>query len=234
MASRQLAASATHLDDYVDVYSRVLSEASRPVVVHWLGEMFDPALAGYWGSDDIDEATTGLLRIITDNADAIDGVKISLLDQAREIDIRRRLPGGVRMYTGDDFDYPTTIEGDETHYSHAFLGAFDLLAPAASAAIQAPDRADVDRFREILVPTVPLARHVFGAPTFFYKTGIVFMAYLNGHQSHFRMVNGLESSRSVVHLAEQFRLANTAGLLEDPQQAARRMANLLKLAGIEQ
>jgi len=234
MASRQLAASATHLDDYVAVYSQILSEASRPVVVHWLGDMFDPALAGYWGSDDIDEATTGFLRIVTDNADTIDGVKISLLDQAREIDIRRRLPAGVRMYTGDDFDYPTTIEGDETHHSHAFLGAFDLLAPAASAAIQALDRDDVDRFREILVPTVPLARHVFGAPTFFYKTGIVFMAYLNGHQSHFRMVNGLESSRSVVHLAEQFRLANNAGLFDDPERAARRMADLLKLAGVTQ
>ena len=232
MASRQLAASTQHSDDYHDVYHRILSESSRPVIVHWLGDMFDPALAGYWGSADLDQATQSFLGIVADNTESIDGVKISLLDKTREIDIRRRLPEGVRMYTGDDFDYPDTIGGDDTHHSDAFLGAFDLVAPAASAAIQALDVNNLDKFHEILAPTVPLSRHVFGTPTFFYKTGVVFMAYLNGHQSHFRMVHGLESARSVVNLTEQFRLADRAGLLDDPETAVARMGRLLALAGI--
>lgn len=234
MASRQLAASAGHTDDYREVYSRILSQSNRTVIIHWLGKMFDPTLAGYWGSDDLDQATESFLAILSDNADKIDGVKISLLDKTREIDMRRRLPDSLRMYTGDDYDYPDTIGGDGTHHSHAFLGAFDVIAPAASAAIQALDRNDTAGFHAILDPTVPLSRHVFGPPTFYYKTGVVFMAYLNGHQSHFRMVHGLESARSVVHLADQFRLADSVGLLDDPELATARMAVVLATVGIDQ
>ncbi len=233
MASRHLAATARGPDDYHHVYGRLLSQVERPVIIHWLGEMFDPALAGYWGSTDPDAATDVFLAMLGDNASKVDGVKISLLDKEREIDVRRRLPSGVRLYTGDDFDYPDTILGDETGFSHAFLGAFDLIAPAASAALQALDAADAAGFGAILAPTVPLSRHVFSTPTFFYKTGVVFMAYLNGHQNHFRMVGGLESARSVVHLARQFVLADKAGLLADPERAASRLAALLAVAGIE-
>lgn len=234
MASRHLAVSAQHADDYREVYSRILDQSNRPVIIHWLGEMFDPALTGYWGSDDLDQATEAFLAILADNADKIDGVKISLLDKPREIGMRRRLPDGLRMYTGDDYDYPDTIVGDGTYHSHAFLGAFDIIAPAASAAIQALDREDTKGFHTILDPTLPLSRHVFGPPTFYYKTGVVFMAYLNGHQSHFRMVHGLESARSVVHLADQFRLADSVGLLHEPDLAAVRMAAVLATAGIDQ
>jgi hypothetical protein len=202
------------------------------VIIHWLGDMFDPALAGYWGSDDLDRATETLLAIVKDYAATIDGVKISLLDQKREIAMRRRFPKGVRMYTGDDFDYPTTIGGDADGYSDALLGIFDVIAPAASAALHALDRGDRAEFQRILAPTLPLSRHVFGAPTRFYKTGVVFAAYLNGHQSHFRMVGGMESARSLPHLAEQFRLMDAAGLLRDPDAAADRMRRVLSVAGV--
>jgi hypothetical protein len=233
MASRQLAAAAHSVEDYAQVYSRVLAGVSRPVIVHWLGDMFDPALAGYWGAADLDKATENFLEILRDNADRIDGVKISLLNKHRETDLRRSLPDGMRLYTGDDFDYPEMIRGDDEGYSHAFLGAFDLIAPAASSALQALDAGHAARFDEILAPTVPLARHVFSEPTFYYKTGIVLMAYLNGHQNHFRMVNGLESARSVVHLSRQFVLADRAGLLADPELASDRLARVLAVAGIE-
>jgi hypothetical protein len=233
MASRHLAAAAQDPDDYNRVYERILSQVQRPVIIHWLGDMFDPALAGYWGAHDLDKATDNFLEILQANAAKVDGVKISLLDKKREIDLRRRLPDGMRLYTGDDFDYPETILGDDQGYSHAFLGAFDLIAPAASEAIQALDKGDADRFNEILAPTVPLSRHVFSAPTFYYKTGVVFMAYLNGHQDHFRMVNGLESARSVTHLAQQFMLADQAGLLDDPELAASRLARVLAVAGVD-
>lgn len=233
MASRQLAASATSLDDYHKVYGRMLTQVRRPVIIHWLGDMFDPALAGYWGGADLETAIHNFLEIVAGNATHIEGVKISLLDAAREVEIRRRLPEGTRLYTGDDFDYPTMILGDEDAYSHAFLGAFDLIAPAASAAIQALDTGDTERFGEILAPTVPLSRHVFSPPTFYYKTGIVFMAYLSGHQDHFRMVQGLESARSVMHLTRQFVLADRAGLFGDPELAAHRMAHYLALAGVD-
>jgi uncharacterized protein DUF993 len=203
------------------------------VIIHWLGDMFDPALAGYWGSADMDRATETLLAIVHDHAAKIDGVKISLLDQRREIAMRRRFPSTVRMYTGDDFDYPTTIRGDADRHSDALLGIFDVIAPAASAALHALDAGDLQRYERVLAPTLPLSRHVFGAPTRFYKTGVVFAAYLNGHQSHFRMVGGLESARSAVHLAEQFRLMDQAGLLRDPEAAAARMRHVLALAGIE-
>ena len=231
MASRVLAACAKSPDDYVKVYGRILAQVREPVIIHWLGDMFDPALAGYWGSPDLDQASETLLAIVHDHAARIDGVKISLLDQQREIAMRRRFPRGVHMYSGDDFDYPTTIRGDAQGYSDALLGIFDVIAPAASAALHALDAGDVARFDAILAPTLPLSRHVFGAPTRFYKTGVVFAAYLNGHQSHFRMVGGLEGARSIVHLAEQFVLMDKAGLLRDPDLAVERMRRVLAVAG---
>lgn len=234
MASRHLAALARGTDDYHATYADILGHLSGKAIVHWLGDMFDPALAGYWGSPNLDEAANSFIEVVTDNAAKIDGVKLSLLDMEREIELRRRLPSGVRMYTGDDFDFPTTIKGDGDRHSDAFLGAFDLIAPAASAAIQALDNDDENRFDEILAPTLPLSRQVFSHPTYYYKTGVVFMAYLCGHQDHFRMVNGLESARSIVHLARQFVLADQAGLLPDPDLAAHRMGLVLELAGITQ
>ncbi len=233
MASRALAACAKGPEDYAKVYGRILAQVREPVIIHWLGDMFDPALAGYWGSRDLDGATQTLLAVVHEHAAKIDGVKISLLDQAREIAMRRRFPRGVRMYSGDDFDYPTTIRGDAQGASDALLGIFDVIAPAASAALHALDAGDVAGFDRILAPTLPLSRHVFGAPTRFYKTGVVFAAYLNGHQAHFRMVGGLESARSVVHLAEQFVLMDRAGLLRDPESAAERMRRVLAVAGVD-
>jgi hypothetical protein len=227
MASRALAACARGPEDYAKVYGRLLAQVREPVIIHWLGDMFDPALAGYWGSSDLERATETCLAILHEHAARIDGIKISLLDQRREIAMRERLPRGVRMYTGDDFDYPTTIRGG----SDALLGIFDVIAPAAAAALRALDGGDLDRYEAILAPTLPLSRHVFKAPTRFYKTGVVFAAYLNGHQSHFRLVGGLESARSVVHLAELFVLADRAGILRDPELAADRMRRVLALAG---
>jgi hypothetical protein len=232
MASRALAACAKGPEDYAKVYGRILTQVKEPVILHWLGEMFDPALTGYWGSADMDRATETLLAIIHEHAAKIDGVKISLLDQAREIAMRRRFPKGVRMYTGDDFDYPTTIGGDAHGYSDALLGIFDVIAPAASAGLRALDRGDRAEFDRILAPTLVLSRHLFGNPTRFYKTGVVFMAYLNGHQNHFRMVGGLESARSTVHLAKLFMLADQAHLFRDPDDAAARMRRVLAVSGI--
>lgn len=234
MASRHLAALATNPDDYRRVYSEVLSAVSGKAIIHWLGDMFDPELAGYWGSNDLDKASDSFISVIEDNLAKVDGVKISLLDKEREIDLRNRLPEGALMYTGDDFDYPTTIRGDGERHSHAFLGAFDVIAPAASAAIQALDADEPEQFDKILEPTLPLARHVFSHPTFFYKTGVVFMAYLSGHQDHFRMVSGLESARSITHLSTQLVLADRAGLLPDPELATHRMGLVLELAGVAQ
>ena len=232
MASRALAARAAGPDDYLRVYDRVLGQASRPVIVHWLGEMFDPALAGYWGRADLGEAMDICLDIIAAHAPKVDGVKISLLDKDREIAMRRRLPPGVRMYTGDDFHYAETIAGDAAGHSDALLGIFDPIAPAASAALDALAAGERARFHDILAPTVPLSRHMFRAPTRFYKTGVVFMAWLNGLQGHFVMVGGQQSARSIVHLAELFRLADAAGLIEDPDAAAARMDRLLAVHGI--
>jgi hypothetical protein len=232
MASRDLVRIARGPEDYARVYERVLSQLRRPALIHWLGEVFDPELAGYWGYADLDRAMTVCLEIVTANRAKVEGIKLSLLDQKREIAMRSRLPEGVRMFTGDDFDYPTTIAGDGKRYSDALLGAFDLIAPAASAALLALDAGDTERFAAILEPTVPLARHVFGAPTFYYKTGIVFMAYLNGHQDHFRMVGGLESGRSAAHLANLFVLADKAGLLRDADLAVNRIRPVMALAGI--
>ncbi|WP_456290445.1 dihydrodipicolinate synthase family protein [Paenibacillus sp. AK002] len=233
MASRALAACAKGPEDYQRVYGRILGQVKQPVILHWLGDMFDPALAGYWGcKDDLDEAMDVCLRVIRANTEKVDGIKISLLDAGKEIKMRRLLPEGVKMYTGDDFNYPELIKGDEQGYSHALLGIFDAIAPAAAQALHALDAGDLVSYEAIMEPTVALSRHIFQKPTYAYKTGIVFMAYLNGRQPHFRMIGGAEGSRSIVHLAELFVLADRAGLLADPELAAERMKPVLALAGI--
>jgi hypothetical protein len=233
MASRALATCAKGPDDYLRVYDDILSQVGEPVILHWLGDMFDPSLVGYWGFRDLERATEVCLGVIADHAAKIDGIKISLLEAEREVALRRRLPKGVRLYTGDDYNYPALIRGDGNGFSHALLGIFDAIAPAATAALHALDAKDVDRYEAIFAPTVPLARHIFAPPTQYYKTGIVFLAYLNGHQSHFRMLGGYESARSVQHLAELFVLADQAGLFRDPEQAVARMRLVLAVAGIE-
>jgi hypothetical protein len=238
MASRALARVAKSPADYERVYDRILSQAKQPVVLHWLGDMFDPALAGYWGTKDVDAAMDTALGIIAAHPDKVDGIKISLLDKDKEIAMRRRLPKGVRMYTGDDFNYAELIAGDgfgtePTHgKSDALLGIFDAIAPAASAALGELAQGNVEKFHAILGPTVPLSRHIFAAPTRFYKTGVVFMAWLNGHQNHFTMVGGQQSTRSMQHFAELFRLADTANLLEQPELAVARMKTLASLHGV--
>ena len=232
MASRALAACAKSPDDYGKVYDRLLTQAREPVVIHWLGDMFDPALADYWGHADPIAAMDVTVDILNRHAAKIDGVKISLLDKDKEIMMRRRLAGGIRMYTGDDFNFAELIAGDEHGYSDALLGIFDAIAPAASAALTALAGGDAAKFHEILGPTVPLSRHIFCAPTRFYKTGVVFMAWLNGYQDHFVMVGGQQSTRNVLHLAKLFRLADAAGLLEDPELACARMKHLLATHGI--
>jgi Protein of unknown function (DUF993) len=233
MASRALAACARSPDDYRTVYNRILAQLREPCIIHWLGEMFDPALEGYFGSHDHMAAMDVCVGIIADNVAKVDGIKLSLLDQDKEIVLRARLPRGVRMYTGDDFNYALLIAGDGEHYSDALLGIFDPIALAASAALAALGEDRVAAFHEILAPTVPLSRHIFKAPTRFYKTGVVFMAYLNGHEDHFVMVGGQQSARSLVHLAELFRLADAAGLLRDPELAIARMRRVLAIHGIE-
>jgi len=232
MASRALAAAARSPDDYSRVYDRILRQVKEPVIIHWLGDMFDPALAGYWGHADLGAAMDVCLDVIAANAAKVDGVKISLLDKDREIAMRRRLPKGVRMYTGDDFNYAELIAGDKDGYSDALLGIFDAIAPAASAALGALAAGDRATFDAILVPTVKLSRHIFRAPTRFYKTGIVFLAYLNGLQDHFVMVGGQESARSALHLAELFRLADQAGLIRDPELALSRFRTVMAVHGI--
>ncbi|WP_405015740.1 dihydrodipicolinate synthase family protein [Kitasatospora sp. NBC_00070] len=233
MASRALAAAADGPEDYLHVYGRLLSQSREPVILHWLGEMFDPALSGYWGSADLDRATGTVLALIREHADRIDGIKVSLLDADHEIALRRALPEGVRLYTGDDFNYPQLIRGDELGHSHALLGIFDPIARVAAAALRALDAGDLDGYDRLLAPTLPLARHLFAAPTYHYKTGIVFLAWLAGHQGHFTMVAGAQSGRSVPHLIELSRLAEAAGILPDPDLAARRMARFRAVAGVE-
>ncbi len=232
MASRALASVAKGAGDYQDVYRRVLASCSRPVILHWLGEAFDPMLRGYWGTSDIGKAMDVCLEIIDENRARIDGIKISLLDAQREIEMRRRLPAGVRMYTGDDFHYSELIAGDEQGYSDALLGIFDAIAPVVSTALQALDRGEMETYRKLMDSTVPLSRHIFEAPTYFYKTGLVLLAYLNGHQNHFRMLGGQESMRSVPHMAKLFMLADGAALLREPEAAVHRMEKVLSLAGV--
>jgi hypothetical protein len=233
MASRALVRCAKGPEDYARVYGRLLNGLRQPAILHWLGEAFDPQLKGYWGSTIVEDAMATCLGVIRDNRERVDGIKISLLDKHQEIVMRRQLPEGVRMYTGDDFDYAELIRGDQEGHSDALLGIFDGIAPAAALALRALDAGDLVKYEELLAPTVPLSRHIFQAPTYFYKTGLVFLAYLNGHQRHFHMLGGQQSARSVVHLAELFVLADRARLLADPELAVRRMRLVLDLAGVE-
>ena len=232
MASRALAAAAKSPEDYARVYARILSQVKQPVILHWLGEMFDPALLGYWGHGEHERAMDICLDVIAAHADKVDGIKISLLSKEKEIAMRRRLPKSVKMYTGDDFNYAELIAGDEQGYSHALLGIFDAIAPAASASLAALGRGSENEFYELLEPTVPLSRHIFAAPTRFYKTGVVFLAYLNGLQDHFAMIGGQQSTRSLQHLAELFRLADKARVLADPDLAVERMTRVLAVHGV--
>ncbi|MFG2828601.1 dihydrodipicolinate synthase family protein [Streptomyces sp. NPDC048434] len=233
MASRQLAAAATGPEDYRELYGHLLRQATRPVILHWLGPMFDPALAGYWGSGELDAATETFLTLITDHPGKVDGVKVSLLDAAHEVRLRRRLPATVRCYTGDDFHYPELIAGDDHGFSHALLGIFDPLAAPAAEAVRLLGRGDTAGYRAVLDPTVALSRHLFQAPTRYYKTGVVWLAWLAGHQSHFTMVGGLQSARSLPHLRRAHELADGLGLFPDPEFAAHRMRKLLAVYGAE-
>ncbi|MEV5640687.1 dihydrodipicolinate synthase family protein [Streptomyces flaveolus] len=232
MASRALAAAARGPEDYPEVYGHLLRQSAEPVILHWLGPMFDPALEGYWGSSDLDTATDVFLEVIAAHPDKVDGIKVSLLDAQREVALRRRLPQGVRCYTGDDFNYPELIAGDDQGFSHALLGIFDPLGPLAAEAVRVLDTGNTEGFRALLDPTVPLSRHLFQAPTRFYKTGVVFLAWLAGHQSHFTMVGGLQSARSLPHFARAYELADGLGLFPDPKLAEERMRSLLSLYGV--
>ena len=232
MASRAFTAIGADEATYHTVYRHLIDGARDPVVLHWLGDMFDPALAGYWGSHDVATASDFVLRLIAENPAKVDGIKISLLDQAHEEAFRARLPAGVRLYTGDDFNYADLIAGDGAHYSHALLGIFAAIAPAASQALEALALGDLPTYHRLLAPTVPLSREIFKAPTRFYKAGIAFLSWLNGTQRHFIMPAGLQSSREITHYAEVFRLADQAGLLTKPDLAEQRMASLLALHGM--
>jgi hypothetical protein len=232
MASRALATIARNAEDYAAVYASVLSQVRQPVILHWLGPMFDAALEGYWGSSAIPAATENCLSIIHAHNEKIDGIKISLLDAELEVKMRNHLPTGVRMYTGDDFNYDRLILGDGQGHSDALLGIFDAIAPAASLALTALDTGDISRYQQLFSPTVPLSRHIFADPTQHYKAGVVFLAFLNGFQFHFRMVRGLESARSTAHLCELFVLADQAGVLRDPELAIQRLRTFLQLAGV--
>lgn len=233
MASRRLAAVARHADDYAHVVGAVLRQVAEPVVLHWLGEAFDPLLRGYWGSTDVAEATATFLALVHEHADRIDGVKVSLLSAEHERGLRAALPAGVRLYTGDDFNYPELIRGDGTHHSDALLGAFAAVAPAASAALAALDAGDTAGYDAAMAPTLPLSRHLFEAPTFHYKTGIAFLAWLNGHQRGSTMIGGLHAGRDAVHLARVLELADAAGLLRDPDLAAVRWGAYLRTVGVD-
>jgi len=233
MASRALARVAASTDDYAKVYGRILSQARDKVVLHWLGDMFDPQLAGYWGSAQFEPALECVLRIIDENQDKVEGIKISLLDNAKEVQLRTRLPNGVLCFTGDDFNYAELIEGDGERYSHALLGIFDAVAPSASKALAALAAGDVATFRSVIEPTVALSRKIFEAPTQYYKAGVVFLAWLNGHQNHFSLPAGMQSARGVNHYAEIFRLADKANVLDKPDLAVRRMKNFVGVFGIE-
>lgn len=232
MASSALAAVATRPEDYTHVYGKLLAELSGPVVLHWLGDVFDPALAGYWGAAALDQAADAMLDVVSLCPGKIDGVKVSILDAQREAALRRRMPAGVRIYTGDDYDYVDLIRGDDHGHSDALLGAFNPLARIAAAAVRALDHNDVATYDALLEPTLPLSRKVFAAPTQLYKSGVVFLAYLNGHQDHFRMLGGLETSRSALHYATLVRLADAAGVLDDPDLAAHRVGSLMASYGV--
>lgn len=234
MASRALAAVAKGPKDYIDLYNELIQGCRNPVILHWLGDMFDSKLAGYWGSDDVWQNMDTVVSIINDNADKVDGIKISLLEKEYEFALRKRLPAGVKMFTGDDFNYPELIQGDGEYYSHGLLGIFDPIAPVAAQALESLALGDNARYQALMQPTIALSRKIFESPTQFYKAGVVFIAWLNGHQDHFTMAGGMQSSRSISHYAEVFRLADRAGVLKDPQQATQRMQQLLAVYGITQ
>lgn len=234
MASRALARVARSPDDYRRVYGRILSQTRDKVVLHWLGDMFDPQLKGYWGSENFGQALETVLAIIGENSAKVEGIKISLLDNAKELALRSRLPEGVLCFTGDDFNYAELIEGDGNTYSHALLGIFDAVAPSASKALAALAEGDLATFRGVIEPTVPLSRKIFEAPTQYYKAGVVFLAWLNGHQRHFTLPAGLQSARGLLHYADIFRLADQANVLDKPELATERMRNLLAVLGVEQ
>jgi hypothetical protein len=233
MASRALARIAQSSKDYELVYARVLSACDRPVILHWLGDMFDPALKGYWGSAAFEPALETALAVINADVAKVDGMKISLLDAGKEVKTRRRLPPSVKMYTGDDFNYSDLIRGDGEGFSHALLGIFDPIASAASVALSALNRGDVVTYERLLAPTVPLSQLIFRPPTQYYKTGVVFLAYLNGFQQHFVMIAGAQSMRPLPYYTNVFRLADEAGVLRDPELAADRMRRFLALHGVE-
>lgn len=232
MASRALARVARSAEDYRSVYGRMLRQSKDKVILHWLGDVFDPQLRGYWGSERFEDALETVLDVIGENRDKVEGIKISLLDNAKEIELRRRLPEGVLCYTGDDFNYAELIEGDGALYSHALLGIFDAVAVPASLALSALAAGDTSRFRALIEPTVPLSRRIFEAPTQYYKAGVVFLAWLNGHQDHFTMPAGMQSARGINHYADVFRLADKAGVLAQPELAHRRMTHFTALAGV--
>lgn len=232
MASRALAKAARGPEDYLKVYGKVLGQLRQRAILHWLGEMFDPALAGYWGTNDVATAMATALQVIVENRAKVDGIKISLLSAEREIEMRRALPPDVVMYTGDDFNYPDLIAGDGEGYSHALLGIFDPIAPAAATALAALSLGDRNTYEAVMAPTVRLSRHIFKAPTRFYKTGVVFLAYLNGFQDHFTMLAGQENARSTLHLAELVRLADRAGVLLDPEKAVARAKPVFAARGV--
>ncbi|PRY21845.1 uncharacterized protein DUF993 [Aliiruegeria haliotis] len=233
MASRALVQAAKGPEDYARVYDRILGGLTQPAILHWLGEMFDPALEGYWGAGDHMAAMETALGVIQTNSAKVDGIKISLLSAEKEIAMRRRLPEGVRMYTGDDFNYPDLIAGDDQGYSHALLGIFDPIASVAARALGQLGSGDMAGYNSTFAPTVPLSRHIFKAPTRFYKTGVVFMAYLCGHQDHFTMIGGQESARSTLHLAEIIRMANACGLFADTDMVASRTRAVFAARGVE-
>ncbi len=234
MASRALAHAAKGVDDYINLYNELIQGCRYPVILHWLGEMFDPSLSGYWGSDDVWQNMDTVLEIIKANEDKIDGIKISLLEKEYELELRKRLPDSVKMFTGDDFNYPELIEGDGEYYSHGLLGIFDPIAPVAARALTQLAQGNVEQYRDLMVPTIALSRKIFEAPTQYYKAGVVFIAWLNGHQQHFSMAAGMQSARSIGHYAEVFRLADRAGVLKDPELATRRMKVLLGIHGVGQ
>jgi hypothetical protein len=234
MASRALAACASGAADYRALYGRLLRDAARPVILHWLGEMFDPALRGYWGSTDIATALDTVAGLIHEHAAQVEGIKVSLLDARWELELRRRLPVGVKMYTGDDFNYAELIAGDVAGHSHGLLGIFDPIAPVAAVALGELAAGRAGRFRELLDPTVALSREIFRAPTRHYKAGVVFLAWLNGHQRHFSMAGGLQSARGALHFARVFELADACGALADPECAVHRMRRFLAVTcGLE-
>ncbi len=230
MASRALAQAANGPDDYLALYGRLLRDCSQPVVLHWLGEMFDPGLRGYWGTTDLARALDTVAALIADNTGKVEGIKVSLLDAKWEIELRRRLPAGVKMYTGDDFNYAELMAGDDTEYSHGLLGIFDPIAPVAAVALAELAKGRTGRFRELLDPTVALSREIFRAPTRHYKAGVVFLAWLNGHQDHFSMAGGMQSARGAAHFATVFELADACGVLADPELAVLRMKRYLSVA----